>query len=294
MSVVRAWIAATLLLACSVHAWAGKYTPEQIQQAIKELSDRNFNVREKASRLLWEAGVDAEEPLRAALRSSDAETARRAKVLLDKFDWGIFPTTPPNVVELIVKYREGDRNVRLQVVPKLLGLGQPGYAVLKRLAEKETDANEKQAIYSQMAANAQRGVPGLLVAGDLAGVEDLLDRCLLADSDAAYTNYAAYHHLRGTLDAAVAKALAEWNKTKSKTAGTLLVHLHRVKQDFVQARAVAKEMNNDALIESLQWEANDWRGLTERVIREGLSSGDGSDLGKKAAYARLAGDRTIF
>ncbi len=294
MSAVRALALVVAILVCSLPAWAGKHTPEQIQQAIKELSDRNFNVREKASRILWEAGADAEEPLRAALKSSDAETARRAKVLLEKFEWGIFPDTPAAVVELINRYRDGDRNVRLQVVPKLLGLGQPGYLVLKRLAAKETNETERQAIYSQMAANAQRGVPGLLVAGDWAGVEDLLDRCLLSDTEAAYTNYAAHHYLRGSVDPALAKAMAEWNKTKSKPSGMLVVHLYRVKSDFAKARAVAQEMGNEALVESLLWEASDWRGLAERVAREGLSPREGSEMGKKAAYARLAGDRSIF
>src|SRR5262249_8751114 len=119
MFAVRAGIAAAVLLAFVIPAWAGKYTAEKMQHASKALSDRNFNVREKASRLLWEAGADAEEPLRTALRSGDAETARRAKLLLEKFDWGIFPDTPTEVVELINRYRESDRSVRLQIVPKL-------------------------------------------------------------------------------------------------------------------------------------------------------------------------------
>src|SRR5688500_5122984 len=88
-----------------------KYTPDQIRQAIAELGDKRFSVREKASRLLWEAGADAEAPLRQALNSPDAETVRRAKALLDKFNWGIFPDTPPEIVEQINLFRDGDKAV---------------------------------------------------------------------------------------------------------------------------------------------------------------------------------------
>src|SRR5262245_29536119 len=137
MFFVRILLVMSAGVCLAIPAWADKYTPEQIQQAIKELNDRNFNIREKASRMLWEA--DAEEPLRAALKNGDAETARRAKALLDKFSWGIFPDTPKEVIEQINRYRDGDRNVRMQVVVNLLSLGQPGYSVLKRLADMETN-----------------------------------------------------------------------------------------------------------------------------------------------------------
>ncbi len=173
---VRIPIAVIAILACALPAWAGKYTPEQIKKAVKDLGDRSFFVREKASRLLWSAGVDAEGPLQAALKSGDAEAVRRARALLDKFQWGIFPDTPSEVVELIGRYRNGDRNVRMQVVEKLTDQGQPGFAVVKRLADMETDANERQAIYSKLAENAQRAVPPMLMAGKLDVVEDLLER----------------------------------------------------------------------------------------------------------------------
>ena len=287
-------IAVIAILISSSPAWAGKHTPEQIQKAIKELGDRNFNVRERASRLLWEAGADAEAPLQEALKGGDAETTRRAKALLDKFAWGIFPDTPPEVVEQINRYRDGDRNVRLQVVAKLIGLGQPGYAVVKRLADTEKDPAERQALYSKMAENAQRGVPGLLVAGNIAAVEELLDRCLLSDSETAYTNFAAYHYLRGTVDQAIARASAEWAKTRSKITGTALVHLYRVKPDFGKALAIAREMSNDALAEQVLWEQGNWRALTERARKEGLGPREASTLGMKAAIARLDGDSKIF
>lgn len=290
----HARIAVIAILVIAFPAWAGKYTPEQIQKAVKDLGDRNFNVRERASRLLWEAGADAEAPLQESLKNGDAETTRRAKALLDKFAWGIFPDTPPDVVEQINRYRDGDRNVRLQVVANLVGMGQPGYAVVRRLADKETNSDERQAIYSKMAENAQRGVPGLLVAGNIAAAEDLLDRCLLGDSEAAYTNYAAYHYLRGTVDQAIAKALKDWAKTKSKISGSTLVHLYRVKPDFAKALAIAKEMSNDTLAEQVLWEQGDWRALTERVRKEGLGARDASALGMKAAIASLAGDLVIF
>src|SRR5262245_53472939 len=58
-------------------------TADQIRQAIEDLASPRFAVREKASKLLWEAGKNAEEALRAAAKSKDEETANRAKGILE-------------------------------------------------------------------------------------------------------------------------------------------------------------------------------------------------------------------
>ena len=57
-------------------------SPEQIQQAIDDLASPRFAVREKASKMLWEAGKSAEVAIRAAAKSKDEETANRAKAIL--------------------------------------------------------------------------------------------------------------------------------------------------------------------------------------------------------------------
>src|SRR5207248_1409590 len=78
-----------------------------IRKAIEELGDDSFAVREQASQRLWSAGRAAEPALQAALKSADPEVARRARALLDRFEYGIYPDTPKNIVELVQQFRAG-------------------------------------------------------------------------------------------------------------------------------------------------------------------------------------------
>src|SRR5207244_348633 len=108
-------------------------TPDQVRQAIDDLASPRFAVRERASKLLWEAGKSAEEALRAAARSQDEETANRAKAIVEKFDWGLYPDTPAAVVKLIEKFRGGDPDTRQQAVAELIHLKPARFDVLRKV-----------------------------------------------------------------------------------------------------------------------------------------------------------------
>jgi tetratricopeptide (TPR) repeat protein len=286
-------VALLLALFLTAPASADKPTPEQVRQAIKDLGDRQFAVREKAEKLLWQAGVDAEEPLRAALSSSDGEVVRRAKALLDKFDWGIFPDTSPEVVEQIGLFRNGEKPTRLAAVTKLMAMGKPGFSAVKRLADMERNASDRQALFAQMAQEAQRALPGLLAEGDIPAVEDLLDRCLLAGSEEAFTSYAAFQALTGKLPQAIARWEQDWAKSKSMTSGMTLVHLFRAKGDFTRARETAAKLKNDSLLEQVLWEEGNWKELAARPKKMDEPR-DAATLGLRAAIFHLAGDRAAF
>src|SRR5438876_7460922 len=98
---------------------------EAIAQAIQQLGDQRFTVREKASAFLKAAGRAAEPALRAAVQSHDLEVARRAQVILDDFNWGLYPDTPLPLAELIHRYRGGDEKERQRVLDELLAKGKP-------------------------------------------------------------------------------------------------------------------------------------------------------------------------
>src|SRR5438270_1130800 len=101
----RSLVAALVLAGLAAAAPAPKaVTPAQIKQAIESLASPRFAVREQASKLLWEAGRAAEADLRAAADSKDEETANRAKAILEKFDWGLYPDTPAEIVTLIGRF----------------------------------------------------------------------------------------------------------------------------------------------------------------------------------------------
>src|SRR5262245_35347085 len=249
-------IAIALLAAAPV--LADKPTPEQVRKAVQDLGDKNFAVRERATKLLWEAGAEAEGPLRAVLKSNDAEVVRRARALLDKFDWGVFPDTPAAIVEQINLFRNGERPQRLQAVGRLMGLGRPGYAAVKRLVEMEQNAGDRKALFEHVAQEAQQVLPSLLAAGDVPAVEDLLDRCVLAGTEEAFTNYAAFQTATGRLAPALARWEDDWERTKSTTSGLVLVHLLRAKGELGRARDVARGLKNDSLVAQIGWGEGNW------------------------------------
>ena len=51
----------------------------------------------------------------AATKSDDAEVARRAGELAEKFRWGIYPNTTPKVLALISRYQGADENGRFRM-----------------------------------------------------------------------------------------------------------------------------------------------------------------------------------
>src|SRR6266851_4363530 len=167
-------------------------TDAEIQQAIRDLGDKRFAVREKASKFLWQAGATAEAALKEAEKTKDPETARRARDIVERFSWGLFPDTPKQVADLINEFRSGDQNVRMAVVAKLVALGRPGFDTIKRLAAHAENEDQRHQIFAQVSTNAQRGVPLMLLANDFAGAEELLDLALAADHDVAPTNYSAF------------------------------------------------------------------------------------------------------
>jgi tetratricopeptide (TPR) repeat protein len=290
---IRYALGFVVALAVAAGSYAGGYTQEQIRQAIKDLGSTNFRVRDAASQTLWLAGANAEPLLRGALKSSDPEVLHRARTILEKFSWGIFPDTPEEIVRQIDVFREGEHEERLKAVDQLLRMGKPGFDTLRRIAEKESLAAEKQAIFEHIAREAQVALPGLIAASDFANVKDLLERCLLGGSDEAFTNYAAFQVLDGKLPEAIDRWEKTWRNAKSITAAKLLVHLYRAKGNFPKAREFAKKID-DSMVEQVLWEEGDWKALSELLKKTQLSAHDATALGMRAAVHRMAGDRTAF
>lgn len=86
---------------------------------IRELSSESYLEREKATKALWEAGVEAENDLREASRSNDPEVALRASAVLEKIELRITPQTPAEILELIRKYRASPPNLKLNSLNEL-------------------------------------------------------------------------------------------------------------------------------------------------------------------------------
>jgi tetratricopeptide (TPR) repeat protein len=264
---------------------------EQIAKLVKQLGDNEFDVREAASRKLWEVGEVAEEALKEAAKSEDAEVSRRATEILAKFKWGLYPDTPKKVVELIESYQSADAGGKAKIIGDLFDAGAPGCKALLKIAKVEPDADVRANLMVQIAAGLPRAVPLLLEDDNPVLLERLVEIGLDNQVRTGIAHYAAYWQLSGRIDGRIAhfKALEKKSDDRKREA-EILAYLYRAKGDLASAVEAARRAEVDDLIDHLLGEAADWKQLAERK-----ASGDPGDelerLGHRAAYYRLAGQK---
>jgi tetratricopeptide (TPR) repeat protein len=275
-------------------AWADPPTPpgkEQIARWIQQLGDDNFTTREDAARQLWEAGTAAEEPLRAALKSTDPEVVRRARTILDKFKWGLYPDTPKPVVERVRRYRQGDRSERIKVVQELFELGSKGCAVLVKIARADEDADSRRDLFQQINDRAASALPTLAGEGDFSTLDELIELTVSTEQEGFVQNYAAYWLMRDKLDDKIAQ-LRKPSDLADPLREQLLALLYRARGDLPAARDAAARAQRQDLVEAVLAEMGDWKTLAKRSAEAPGTSIE--LLGFRTAYHRLAGERDEF
>ena len=300
-------------------------TPEEIEQAIKQLGDPKFSVRTDASKFLWQTGRIAEAAVRKAAESKDPEVSYRARTLLEKFEYGIYPDTPDDVVQLIQLFRDGDINAKRSALAQLQQRGQT--RTLLTLLKLDLPENVRIEFRSRYLQNVDKTVPALLVNGDIEHAEELLELASVADS--GMQNYAVYLLLTEQIDARISNLQTTLKETANATDARLLMYLLRAKGDLQSAREPAKICRNE---NEILYEAGDWKelakqhpiskakagtepseekpveraddpfgapegeGSEEKPEKDGdvLTSNDVEKLGFVAAYHRLAGNKKEF
>ena len=290
----RLWPAALLLLAlaagataqaapATAPATAPAATAEaagaaqgKIDQAIHDLSDSDWRIREKAVNTLWSIGPLAGAKLMEAARSKDPEVAARATEILDKFAAGIYADTPREVAPLLQQYRAGKAQLA-EVVARLQTLGPAGYKTMAIVAPQELH----RTLYGMVADDQMDKARVLLAAVRETG------------SDAALSDLAAVCALTGQLDDQIDR-LAK--ATRTGLTEKCLAYLYRAKGDRKSAIECARRSQDQNLLKDLLIEQADWKSLAQ--IEAAAPAPQGPDqelaivshLGHLAAYQRLAGD----
>ncbi len=273
-------------------------TKEQVAEWVKGLASDSFDERETASKMLWKAGRAAEEPLRQVLKDGDAEAVRRAREILDKFDWGLYPDTPEVVAALIEDYRTGEPQTRAGVVPKLLDKGGPGFAALMKLAAMEKDADAKKQIWELLGADMPRLAAALLADGQDDRLGDVLEQALAGEGEQPRANYAAWLMVRGKLAEQI-RDLEQKGAPDRKVALTL-AYLCRAKGDLAGARKYAVKAEHEELLKIILADQEDWKELlnhldTPAAAPRPVAPANGEDAAAlRLACLRLAGDQKGF
>lgn len=294
MKSIRNWIA----VACSCMAvlflcrsgTPASPTKEQIAQAIRQLGDNDFFTREKASEFLWTAGSAAEEALREAATSNDPEVKRRAGDILEKFKFGIYPTTPTKIVDQIQQYRSGDNVKQRTAIQELFKLGSPGYRALVKLAGAEENVNVRRNLFQQVAQQARQDAASLIIQGNFDQTEELLEIAVAADTEPVVRDYAAFLMLRGRLDRKMAQYRARVEHG-DRNAAEVATYLYRANGDLKNALWAAEKSGKDQLERAILLERSDWQSLYRKDMAKpwaGIKH-DIEALGFRAAYQRLTG-----
>jgi hypothetical protein len=298
-------LAAAAWVAAGSAAPTPRPTAEQIARWIQQLGENEFRLREEASRKLWGAGEAAEAALQEAARSDDAEVARRAREILDKFKWGIYPETPREVVALVLDYQAADANQKSEVIAKLLQAGHAGRKALLKIADNAAPEEDiaANAAPEEDAEVRKLRLPLLLVENKREALEPLLEKSLGAHGMDPRP-YAAYWLLRGKLDERIALFKPGGREAGRKYAATVLAYLYRAKGDLAAARRAAEKAEAQAadaedkkkarkLVESLLYEAADWKELA-RLPELANTDLPVEKWGYRAAFQRLAGNDKEF
>lgn len=308
-----------------------KLSPQEraeLEAAIADLSSADPAEREAASLRLWSAGRAAEPLLREAAKDDDPEQARRAREVLQKFEYGISPDTPAALIQLLEQYQRGQPPQRRNAINLLASKGPAGTRILLKIWRDESDPQLRSLVLDTLASRAREAAALLLAEGDEVMVERLLQtvasgagaaawRAQLLQGeasagDAALRDYAAYLHDRGKLPAAIA-ALAsnagpgaapvgagpppelepgvEPESRPASEAHRRLAYYHRAAGDLPAARAAAEASGDERLVDNILIEQRDWAALADRVERRAPASDSLDDLSFAAGYRRLAGDR---
>lgn len=269
-------------------------TAKQIAQWIEQLGDNEFPTRENASKKLWQAGAAAESALEKAAKSDDPEVVRRARELLDKFHWGIYPDTPADIVALIRAYQSSEGNARKEVLQKLLDGGDAGLRAVLKIARAEEDENQRK-VLGDLVANE---LPAAFLKAVTGEKYEHFERLLELGYEGKFigqNQYAAYWLLRGKLAERIAHFAARLREHPEDawTAQTL-AYLHRAGGDLVQARKAAEKASRDDLLEGILYELGDWKALVARPHIMATTEYAAEKWAYRAAFARLAGKQTEF
>ncbi len=291
MHCARAWVVAAMVLLAPVNALApvkaADTTADEISKAVEDLSAAEFDVRQAATEVLWQAGEAAEEALTKAAKSTDPEVRTRAAALLKKLRLGIRPDTPADVLALIDQFRYSQNpEQRRQALSELQA--KERWQTVLALIRGEQSAQERRNLATTIASQASKIVGPLVAKGELGQAEEVLE--LVATTESGLPQLTAFLILTNRLDQNIAIARGRAGEGDSE-AWTRLAYLLRAKGDLPAAIEAADKTKDLILRVNLRAEAERWgeaARLAEDFYRQSSSRLEG--LAFATTFYRLAGN----
>jgi tetratricopeptide (TPR) repeat protein len=224
---------------------SGSVEPEkdQISALIKDLSSEAFQVREKASRQLWNLGDVALPALREAILSNDPEVSMRAKNALDKVELRITDKTSEKILSVIESYRKAPSRLKMTLLNELKD--EKAYFQLLKLysMENEEEQRELASVVQDVALVAAREA---IMADDVKYAVEILN--LAPANHTEMMALACLYRSLGQLDAQLAKV----NPPKNVAPEIWRGYLFRAKGDLDSAIENAQQTNQPQILAGLK------------------------------------------
>lgn len=205
-----------------------------IDALIRDLMDENFQIREQASKELWEIGETALPALEKATKSSDPEQAFRARDLVHKIQLHITPGTDPAVLSLVARYAKATPSEKNVIVSNMME--KRAWRQLLKLFTSETQEDIRRKLTPMMDGIAVKGARESLSKGNVREARELLE--MAPPNAESLMALAELHRTQGTL----AAELEHSKGTKGKQALAWQLALQRVQGNITAARETANAM----------------------------------------------------
>ncbi|WP_425616825.1 hypothetical protein NA78x_000485 [Anatilimnocola sp. NA78] len=267
VSPYRAWsIIAALLIAAPLAAKEepAEPTEPEIAVAVKELGHDEYPIREAASKKLWLWGLVSQKALQQASKSNDAEVRLRARLILDKFELGLTPDSPPEFEALLSSFRDGDIESKRGILNSLIGEKKVKLAF--KLARSEKNAVDRESLFSSASRTAQRFVPDLLVEDELDEAEAILESLDVAQ-DSSLERLTSMLLVTGRLPARLADLEKQFAKGSTFALAKRLVYYRRANGDLAGAADLAGKHQLAYYQRAILMEQSDW-GAAAAVQQE--------------------------
>lgn len=244
------------VLAAAVAAAAD---PPSAADLAADLGHPLFARREAASKGLWQLGEPARPALHKAATGDDPEAARRARLILDRFDWGLYPDTPPAVAKLIGNFRSDNPGKQRAALVDLLRLGRPADRAVTAIMSRPYPPQVREVLFDGYAALLRLEVPRMLRAGEADRAEKLLALHARGPDPDGLLDYALFLKLQG-------------KPAPTAVPPRAAVFLAKAAGDAGRARAVAAELDRTDPVgfgptyEALLADLGDWGALARRPI----------------------------
>ena len=247
----------------------------RISKLIEELGSARFAIRENATRELWSIGRAAENQLRKAAQSKNAEVAERAQAILSDFDYGIYPTTNRATKTIILAFRDGNINQKKNAGNSLLAEGK--IRTLIKLILKEKDRLKIAPLVQELFGNSRFAKKMVEEGNDKAALEAF--RLLLANAaefsfgrqrvEDITSEYLWLAAVTGKLKSEATNLVAESETNPIPDIGYLQTRVFRALNDYPASRKVAKQVDpvekSEQLVENLLIEEHQWDRLSDRL-----------------------------